>query len=607
MNHVLPRATLARRLNTINLALLLLLAAMAASIWLMMGRLISDAELVRSYNVPQLQRIAAMELNVTRVSLQVRHAILSRTPQELDATLADIGEKRQLLQHTLQEFGDGMISDDGRRAYAPLPVLMQEFWTTGERNIQLIREGRKEDAFAYLVDQTIPARNRLLAPLGAEKDRQGERLSERINEVKELAGTDRALTLSAMVVLAACLVGLGLYLRSVVRQLGGDPAQLRHAADAVAGGDLAARIPLRQGDTGSIMAAMSTMSGQLAQVVRTVRSSAHGVSGASSEIDAGNHDLSARTERQASALQQTAASMEELGSTVRQNADSARRANELARTASTVAEEGGVVVAEVVQTMRGIQDSSNRIGEIIGVIDGIAFQTNILALNAAVEAARAGEQGRGFAVVASEVRSLAQRSADAAKEIKQLIHDSVQRVERGSELVDKAGRTMDEVVASIRRATDLMGEISAASAEQSAGVDQISEAIVHVDQATQQNAALVEEMAAAASSLSAQARELVRATAVFRLGDEEGVAAPAAAHGLRAVQASAAAAPASRGAPPAASSSARGSAVRAPVATAAARSAHAPAAAHKPSLALVSRPAAQPAARTQPEADWESF
>ncbi len=256
---------------------------------------------------------------------------------------------------------------------------------------------------------------------------------------------------------------------------------------------------------------------RMASAVASVRSSASSMEVACAEIASGNQDLSARTENQASALQQTAASMEELSSTVKQNADNARQANQLAQSASTVAVQGGEVVAQVVDTMKGINDSSKKIADIISVIDGIAFQTNILALNAAVEAARAGEQGRGFAVVASEVRSLAGRSADAAKEIKTLITDSVTRVGQGSALVDHAGATMTEVVASIRRVTDIMGEISAASAEQNKGVSQVGEAVTQIDQVTQQNAALVEEMAAAASSLKAQAQDLVQAVSVFQV------------------------------------------------------------------------------------------
>jgi len=255
---------------------------------------------------------------------------------------------------------------------------------------------------------------------------------------------------------------------------------------------------------------------RMESAVSAVRTSAGSMDVACAEIASGNHDLSARTESQASALQQTAASMEELSSTVKQNADNARQANQLAQSASTVAVQGGEVVAQVVDTMKGINDSSKKIADIISVIDGIAFQTNILALNAAVEAARAGEQGRGFAVVASEVRSLAGRSADAAKEIKTLINDSVGRVEQGSALVDQAGSTMSEVVASIRRVTDIMGEISAASSEQNKGVSQVGEAVTQIDQATQQNAALVEEMAAAASSLKSQAQDLVQAVSVFK-------------------------------------------------------------------------------------------
>ncbi|MDO9166712.1 MAG: methyl-accepting chemotaxis protein [Rhodoferax sp.] len=256
--------------------------------------------------------------------------------------------------------------------------------------------------------------------------------------------------------------------------------------------------------------------------VSAVRTGASSIEVACTEIAQGNNDLSARTESQASALEETAASMEQLSATVKQNADSARQANQLAMSASSVAVKGGEVVGQVVETMKGINDSSRKISDIISVIDGIAFQTNILALNAAVEAARAGEQGRGFAVVASEVRSLAGRSAEAAKEIKSLINASVERVEHGTTLVDQAGTTMTEVVSSIRRVTDIMGEISAASSEQASGVAQVGEAVTQMDQATQQNAALVEEMAAAASSLKSQAQELVQVVAVFKAGANEG-------------------------------------------------------------------------------------
>jgi methyl-accepting chemotaxis protein-1 (serine sensor receptor) len=289
-------------------------------------------------------------------------------------------------------------------------------------------------------------------------------------------------------------------------------------ARRIAQGDLTGQIVARSNDEiGRLMAALADMQGSLSTMVAHIRQNSESLEIASSEIAQGNHDLSARTESQASALEETAASMEELGAAVKQNADSARQANRLAMSASSVAIKGGEVVAQVVDTMKGINDASRRISDIIGVIDGIAFQTNILALNAAVEAARAGEQGRGFAVVASEVRSLAGRSADAAKEIKVLINASVERVEQGMTLVDQAGTTMTEVVGSIRRVTDLMGEISAASIEQSAGVSQVSEAVTSLDQVTQQNAALVEEMAAAASSLKSQAQELVQTVSVFKL------------------------------------------------------------------------------------------
>ena len=289
-------------------------------------------------------------------------------------------------------------------------------------------------------------------------------------------------------------------------------------AEAVATGDLTYNVEIEGKDeTAKLLTTLKAMQQSLAKVVSNVRQSSEGVATASAEIAQGNNDLSSRTEQQASALEETAASMEELSATVKQNADSARQASQLAAQASIVAVQGGEVVGQVVETMKGINASSRKISDIISVIDGIAFQTNILALNAAVEAARAGEQGCGFAVVASEVRSLAGRSAEAAKEIKSLINASVERVEEGTALVDKAGTTMAEVVSSIQRVTNLMGEISAASNEQATGVAQIGEAVASMDQVTQQNAALVEQMAAAASSLNTQANDLVQVVAVFKL------------------------------------------------------------------------------------------
>ncbi len=343
-------------------------------------------------------------------------------------------------------------------------------------------------------------------------------LVTRAAAAEELRSLNRAVIIAGSLLAVAVAVGLGLWVtRSIVRELGGEPRQAAGIAREIAAGNLTVEVPVRGGDNTSLLSAMRDMRDNLARIVAQVRSGSEGVATASTQIAQGNQDLSSRTEQQASSLQQTAASMEELGTTVKQNADNARQANQLAEGASEVATRGGQVVSQVVDTMRGIQASSQKIADIIGTIDGIAFQTNILALNAAVEAARAGEQGRGFAVVAGEVRSLAQRSAEAAREIKSLITDSVERVEQGNSLVNQAGATMDEVVGAIRRVTDIMSEISAASTEQSQGVSQVAQAVGTMDQVTQQNAALVEESAAAAASLDEQARALAARVARFVL------------------------------------------------------------------------------------------
>lgn len=319
----------------------------------------------------------------------------------------------------------------------------------------------------------------------------------------------------------ALVVGIGLALALGIWVIRSISQPLRRAiaySEAISHSDLTQQIEARgSNETEQLLHGLKAMQTSLVTLVSAVHQGAASVSVASGEIAQGNDDLSARTERQASALQETAASMEELNSTVRMNADNSRQANQMAQSASAVAAQGGQVVAEVVETMKGINESSKQINDIIGVIDAIAFQTNILSLNAAVEAARAGEQGRGFAVVASEVRNLASRSAEAAREIKSLIGASVERVAAGTALVDRAGETMNEVVGAIKQVTDIMGEISAASSEQSQGVTQVNEAIAQMDQVTQQNAALVEEMAAAAAGLNTQARGLVTTVSSFKL------------------------------------------------------------------------------------------
>ena len=348
---------------------------------------------------------------------------------------------------------------------------------------------------------------------------------ERVQASRTQASTMTFVYLALAALILAVSLGAFLFMnRVVLRPL----RSVSDSFDKIAGGDLTVRVEATSSnEIGQLMAAVKRMQESLTRTVAAVRRGVDEINVGAREISAGNTDLSSRTEQQAASLEETAASMEQLASTVKQNADNARQANQLAASASDVAERGGSAVSEVVSTMQGISASSRKISEIVSVIDGIAFQTNILALNAAVEAARAGEQGKGFAVVAGEVRSLAQRSAQAAKEIKGLIEDSVTKVGAGSQQVERAGATMQEIVASVKRVTDIMGEISAASEEQSGGIDQVNRAVSQMDEVTQQNAALVEEAAAAAGSLQEQAERLVQAVAVFKINAGEVIEVPA--------------------------------------------------------------------------------
>ncbi|HEY1399636.1 methyl-accepting chemotaxis protein [Roseateles sp.] len=468
-----------------------------------------------------------VRIDANRRAIGVRDMVIVKDAVDLEASKKMALDAHAAIGLHLRELRDAVAAapDATPRERELLGRIVQVedgYGPVAARIVELAAAGKRDEAMEAMTRDCRPL---LAALLTAVRD---------YNDYAAKAGVEVATAFTAqgeaqrrwltLISLAAVVVAAGLgwqITRSLMTALGTEPAQLAAAAHRIAAGDLRPVDGALPAPAGSVLASMGAMQSQLVTLIGQVRGSAEQIAIASTQIAQGNNDLSARTEQQASAIEETAASMEQLSATVRQNADNAREANQLALNASEVASRGGEVVGQVVETMRGINDSSRRIADIIGVIDGIAFQTNILALNAAVEAARAGEQGRGFAVVAAEVRSLASRSAGAAKEIKQLIGDSVARVEQGTGLVDQAGATMTEVVGAIRRVSDIVGEISVASAEQSVGVTQVGEAITQMDRATQQNAALVEESAAAADSMSQQAAEMVGAVAVFRTSDDD--------------------------------------------------------------------------------------
>ena len=483
-----------------------------------MSRMGADLKAVVADHFPRIVAATNLSTQIDVIAIALRNMMLNADAADRERQTQVIAQSRQEVVRLFDTL-DKTLTEPKDRALLQKVKEQRALYLAGqEQLLGFIRSDQTDQSREYLASKLQPVLASYKASIGALVESEKNAIVTAGTDARDTALNARNTLIGLGVAALLLAAALGwLITRSLLRELGGEPRTAADVARAVAGGDFTQPIAVKDGDTTSLMAQLAAMKDGLAQVVSQVRRGSESVAMASSEIAQGNQDLSARTESQASALEETAASMEQLGATVRQNADSAGQANALARSASDVAVRGGEVVGQVVQTMKGINESSQRIADIIGVIDGIAFQTNILALNAAVEAARAGEQGRGFAVVASEVRSLAGRSAEAAKEIKQLISASVERVEQGSAMADQAGETMTEVVQSIRRVTDLMGEINAASSEQASGVAQVGEAVTQMDQATQQNAALVEEMAAAAGSLSSQAQELVQAVAVFKL------------------------------------------------------------------------------------------
>ena len=501
------------RLNlAFGLILLILAACASVGVW-RLSQLNTVMQQLGSTDNEKMQVAVrwrqTIELNWVRTQAALHEEDLSRIPvwqAQMDKT-SEITAAARTRLHTLA------TTDIDKALLAEIDVRREAYRAP---RAALIKRRLAGDNVADELERT-------LKPLAVAYNKSILDIEERQQALYDQAladaGRDAALGGRIVVLCAVVAVLLGaLFAWRISRSITGPLAEAGAVARRIADGDLTEKLqPTGHDEATALMQSLQDMQGQLATVVAGVRHSADSVALASAEIAQGNNDLSGRTEQQAAALEETAASMEQLSATVQQNADNAAQAKQLALDASGVAGQGGAVVARVVQTMKGINESSDQISDIIGVIDSIAFQTNILALNAAVEAARAGEQGRGFAVVATEVRSLAGRSAEAAREIKSLIHASVDRVQQGTALVGEAGTTMGQIVQAIQRVSDLVGEISAASNEQSSGVSQVGEAITQMDQATQQNAALVEESAAAADSLRSQADQLVQAMAVFRL------------------------------------------------------------------------------------------
>ena len=505
------------------LMLLVLVATFSINRFLLMSEHLDTTINDRYPKTVQMNHVKA-EVNI--IARSMRNILIMRDEEQVKKEVTRIDNSRKEIADTLDKLNKSIDSKQGKELFGKLTEARAQYVSGQDQFMKLIASNQKDEAKALLL---VGLRAQQLAYFDA-LDTQLEYQSDLMNTAgkeAEAAAHSARIMIFILAGLAVLLGGLAAWLitRSITRPIN----QAVKIAQTVAGGDLTSHIEVTSKDeTGQLLQALKDMNDSLSKIVGQVRAGTDTIATASSQIAAGNLDLSSRTEEQASSLEETASSMEELTSTVKQNADNARQANQLAVSASEVAVKGGAVVSRVVDTMGEINASSKKIADIIGVIDGIAFQTNILALNAAVEAARAGEQGRGFAVVAAEVRNLAQRSASAAKEIKTLISDSLETVEGGAKLVDQAGATMSEIVESVKRVTDIMGEITAASQEQTSGIEQINQAISQMDEVTQQNAALVEQAAAASESLQDQAGNLAQVVSIFKLG--EGGQAQSASH-----------------------------------------------------------------------------
>ena len=467
----------------------------------------------------RVTRITAIEEAANAQARFVRNLVIAQKDAEQTAdALKNLESNAKATDDGIADFDKHVDLAKGRELVDAMKSARDKFYKDRDEVVRLVKAGQVDDASRVLLVTMRPSQRAFFASIGDIIKLQSTIMNADGQAARDDGRNAIVLTLvlAAIAVVAATVMGIAIT-RGLVRQLGAEPGDVVSIATAIADGNLAVQVRTRPGDTTSILAAMHRMRERLAEVVGQVRMSSDSIATGSAEIATGNADLSHRTEAQASNLQQTAASMEQLTGSVRANAETAGVANQLATEASAAAGRGGVAVNRVVETMNEIAASSRRIGDIIGVIDGIAFQTNILALNAAVEAARAGEQGRGFAVVAGEVRSLAQRSGEAAKEIKTLIGASVEKVDIGARQVDDAGASMADIVSQVQRVGQLIGEISSATVQQSGGIGQIGDAVGALDQTTQQNAALVEQSAAAADSLSQQAARLAQIVSVFRL------------------------------------------------------------------------------------------